>query len=170
MNMSPRRVLCLFGQQPIKTNIRKPAHSSHHPDPSSARLYSLVFESFQKDLRIPLFQANMGQSAIGHILQNWLTDVSIISWAAWGRTISGGQFFRGARQTSKVLTACFWGTPFSNKGPICTTVGHIFFCLVNWPANSWNKNKIWPSADWPYHGVWTCNTIMYSQLWDTPSL
>ena len=20
---------------------------------------------------------------------------------------------------------------------------------LNWPANSWNKNKIWPSADWP---------------------
>ena len=129
MNMSPRRVLHLFGQQPVKTNIRKPAHSSHHPDPSSAQLYFLVFESFKKELLILLFQANMGHIALGHIFQNWLTNVSIISRAECGRTISGGQFFSGARQTSKVLTACFWGTPFSNKGPICTTEGHIFFVL-----------------------------------------
>ena len=74
MNMSPWRILCLFGQQPVKTNESKSAHSSHHPDPSSAQLYFLVFESFQKDLLILLFQANMGQSSLGHILQNWLTD------------------------------------------------------------------------------------------------
>ena len=66
MNMSPRRVLHLFGQQPVKTNIRKPAHSSHHP----AQLYFLVFESFQKELLILLFQANMGHIALGHIFQN----------------------------------------------------------------------------------------------------
>ena len=29
-----------------------------------------------------------------------------------------------------------------------SALGHILFCFINWPANSWNKNKIWPSADW----------------------
>ena len=60
-------------------------------------------------------RSTKGQSALDHILQNWLTDVSIISWAACGRTISVGQTFGRARQTSKVPTACLWGRPFSGK-------------------------------------------------------
>ena len=39
-----------------------------------------------------------------------------MSWAECGRTISVGQTFGRARQTSKVPTACLWGVPFSNKG------------------------------------------------------
>ena len=41
--------------------------------------------------------------------------LSIISWATCGWTISVGQFFGRARQTSKVPMACLWGRPFSYK-------------------------------------------------------
>ena len=76
-----------------------------------------------------------GQSALGDILQNWLTDVSIISWAKCGRTISVEQTFDRVRQTSKVPMTCLWGAPFSNKGPIRTRLYFVF--------------DSWPSADWP---------------------
>ena len=47
--------------------------------------------------------------------KNWSTDVSIITWAARGRTISVRQILDRARQTSKVPTACLWDTLFSDK-------------------------------------------------------
>ena len=47
---------------------------------------------------------SMGQSALGNILQSRLTDVSIISWAACGRTISVTQTFGRASEARRSLT------------------------------------------------------------------
>ena len=85
----------------------------------------------------------MGQSALGHILQNWLTNVSIISWAEYGRRILVGQTF----------VRCLWGAPFSNKGPIRT---RPYFVFVSWIGRPIHDNKIWPSAYWPYVWVRAC--------------
>ena len=80
-----------------------------------------------------------GQSALGHILQHWWTDVWIISCrATCGRTISVGQTFGRARQTSKVPTACLWGARLSNKGPIHT---RLYFVFVSWIVQQIHETK-----------------------------
>ena len=61
------------------------------------------------------YRERLGPIRIRSYFCLWSTVVSIITWDAWGRTISVGQTFDRARQTSKVPTACLWGTPFSDK-------------------------------------------------------
>ena len=106
----------------------------------------------------------LGQSALGHILQNWLTDVSIISWAECGRMISVAQTFGWARQTSKVPTACVWGAPFLNKGPIYTRV-YLFF--VSWIGRPIHQTKtkfdlvrLGPMWMWLVHWITYCSCFI----------
>ena len=50
------------------------------------------------------FTARKSQSALGHILQNWLTDVSIISWYQWDKVSAGSdkhQKFRWAASEAR---------------------------------------------------------------------
>ena len=106
----------------------------------------------------------LGQSALGHILQNWLTDVSIISWAACGRTISVGQTFGRARQTSKVPTACLWGAPFLNKGPICTRPYLVFVSWIGRPIHQTKTKfdlvRLGPMWMWLVHWITYCSCFI----------
>ena len=86
-----------------------------------------------------------------------------MSWAECGRTISVGQTFGRARQTSKVPTACLWGVPFSNKGPIHTRPYFVFVSWIDWPIHE-TKTKYCLVRIGPKSHFFSCVVMLLASL------